>query len=158
MRSITGDEKIWLNTGDIMKKIIICMLSLMTLSSYAQDISNSFEESPDQVQKIMECEAIGVKDGESIFEIKSDVYNSGATVQGTTVTSTLGQDVKVASLMLESETRFQSTFSISLLVKYGEKIIESEKLSNLSFNSPVRVFGINKRLPGYEMHLTCTKL
>jgi hypothetical protein len=162
-----------------MKKLTIGFLTLLTLSCYSQVMPHPHPNNGpqvqqqggeqqvqqygghnpiEQIQKIMECEAVGSKDGENLFEVKSDIYNSKVSSQGTTITSTLGGEVKTASLTLTSKDKFQDNFSISIFVKHGEKIIESERLSDLSLSSGTRVFGINKRLQGYEMILTCNKL
>jgi hypothetical protein len=134
-----------------MEKGLLTTLILLTTFS-------NFSMADSMPEKIMDCEAYGSQNHEVLFDLKAEIYNSKVSLQGTTITSTQGGIVKTASLTLTSKDKFEDHFDISILVKNGDRIIESETLKDLSLSRGTRIFGITKKLQNYEMNVTCTKI
>jgi hypothetical protein len=148
LNELKNNKSVPMANGELMKKLFIIILTTLSFSAMARSVP----------EKIMDCEALGTQNQEVIFDLKAEIYNSKVSLQGTTITSTQGGIVKTASLTLTSKDKFEDHFDISILVKHGDRVIESETLKDLSLNRGTRIFGITKKLPNYEMSVTCTKI
>lgn len=108
--------------------------------------------------KILECEAKGTDKGKVLFEIQATISDAKVYSQGTALIDSTGRKQKLTSLTLTSQDKFEDDFSIIILVKDGNKVIESAALSNLSLKSGLNSYGISKDLGDYKFDLICNRI